>query len=95
MHKERVEKGSCEIQKPQALRIAEEYCRQNGISYDKLKNQRFERLSNFWCFLQPSNVEPQGLKNDMETMPKVTLILKIKDEKFYFEQTEYTAEYLK
>ncbi len=94
MSNEKFENATLETQKSCALAMAEEYCRKNGMSYDRLKSQRFERLCNFWCFLQPSDVEPQGLKNDMETIPKVTLILKVKDEKFCFEQTEHTAEYL-
>lgn len=83
-----------EKHKSQALALAEKYCRENGISYAKLKEQRFECLDNFGCFLQSSEIEPQGLKNDMATMPKITLIFKIENGKVSFEQTEYTEKYI-
>ena len=83
-----------EKHKSQALALAEKYCRENGISYAKLKEQRFECLDNFGCFLQSSEIEPQGLKNDMATMPKITLIFKIENGKVSFEQTEYIEKYI-
>ena len=48
----------------------EKYCRENGISYAKLKEQRFECLDNFGCFLQSSEIEPQGLKMIWQLCPK-------------------------
>lgn len=46
------------------------------------------------AFLQSSEIEPQGLKNDMATMPKITLIFKIENGKVSFEQTEYIEKYI-
>ena len=93
-HKDQCQKTALKMQKSQAMMLAEKYCRESGISYDKLKNQRFECLGNFGCFLQSSGIKTQGLKNDMATMPKITLILEMKDGKVSFKQTEHTSVYL-
>lgn len=82
-HKLQAPKLTLRMHKSQALALAEKYCRENGISYAKLKEQRFECLDNFGCFLQSSEIEPQGLKNDMATMPKITLILKHRKRKSF------------
>ena len=83
-----------ELQRIMALNLSEAYCRENGLSFEKLKKQRFDFFDGFAWFLQPSDKKPNGLVNDMETMPIPTLIIKISDDNIVFEQTEHTKKYL-
>ena len=61
----------------------------------KLKNQIFELSYDACGFLQPSDVVPEGLVNDRETMPKPTLIIKNVNGQLVIKSTEYTKIYLK
>lgn len=60
----------------------------------KLSNQRFDLIYDIACFSQPSDVVPDGLTNDMETMPMPTLVIKRDGDDIVIEQTEYTKKYL-
>lgn len=82
------------LKKAMAFQIAEEFCKKNSLSVEKLKQQRFDWIYGVAVFSQPSEVVPNGLTNDMETMPMPTLILKADDKDIEFEQTEYTQKYL-
>lgn len=77
-----------------ALNLSKQYCADNQLSYEKLNKQRFDFFNDIACFSQPSGVKPNGLLNDMATMPFPTLIIKTKDDEIVFEQTEYTQKYL-
>ena len=77
-----------------ALNLAKQYCEDNQLSYEKLSKQRFDILYDIASFSQPSDVKPNGLLNDMATMPFPTLVIKTKDDEIVFEQTEYTQKYL-
>lgn len=83
-----------EIQKALAIEFVRDYCEQNNISIDKLKNERFNLSYNECVFAHPSDVKPDGLRNDMETMPKVTLVVKYENGMLSIEQTEYTKDFL-
>lgn len=77
-----------------ALQVLEKYCTEHGLSYEKLKMQKFNVLGGILCFSQPGGIIPKGLTNDMETMPKPTLIIKNVNGSLEIEQTEYTEKYL-
>ena len=77
-----------------ALSKAEQYCKENGLSFDKLSRQRFRLIYESAMFLQPSGVKPNGLVNDIETQPKPTLIIENKNGRLVVEETEYTRKYL-
>jgi len=83
-----------EIQKVLALEALREYCDENKLSIEKLKEERFELSYNECSFFHPSDIKPEGLLNDKETMPKVTLMLKLEDGQLKIEETEYTKKYL-
>lgn len=83
-----------DLQKALALAFVADYCRINGLSSEKLKNQRFGLSYNECGFFQPSEEEPNGLINDKETMPKATLIIKQIESQLVIEETPYTKQYL-
>ena len=64
-----------ETKKLLALNVAKAYCKENGISFDKLRKQQFALIYESAIFAQPSDVVPKGLLNDIETQPKPTLII--------------------
>lgn len=83
------------LQRALSFRIAREYCSANGLSVEKLKNQEFYSIYGSAFFAQPSNVVPDGLCNDKETMPLVTLILNPdNNDNIEIKQTEFTKKYL-
>lgn len=87
-------KAETDFQRAMALNLSKQYCKENGLSYDKLQKQRFDFFDGVAWFSQPSDIVPLGLINDMETMPMPTLVLKRDGEKIIFEQTEHTKKYL-
>ncbi len=46
-------------------------------------------------FFQPSEIRADGLANDMNTMPILTLGIRNDSGKLVIEETEYTSQYLK
>lgn len=82
------------MQRALSLEVAKSFCQSNGLSFDKLKEQRFDFIYGTAIFSQPSGIEPKGLTNDRETMPLPTLIIKNIDGNIIFEKTEYTQKYL-
>ena len=83
-----------DLHKALAIEIARKYCELNGLSKEKLLKQYFFDGTESLIFAQPSDVEPDGLKNDMETMPRPTLVIKHKDGEVEVNQTEWTKTYL-
>lgn len=82
------------LQKALVIEFLRDYCNKNKISIDKLSNEIFSLSYNECAFFHPSDIEPNGLLNDMETLPKPTLAIRYEDGKFFIEQTEYTKQYL-
>ncbi|MDE6233151.1 MAG: hypothetical protein K2M60_07380 [Lachnospiraceae bacterium] len=60
----------------------------------RMMEKQLQKALNECAFAQPSSVKPQGLINDKETMPKVTLIIRLEEGKLKIEETEYTREFL-
>lgn len=83
-----------ELAKAMAFDVAARYCRDNGLSVEKLRTQRFEWLTDIACFMQPTGIKPDGLLNDLQTQPYPTLLLKSKNGNLIVEQTEHTKKYL-
>lgn len=83
-----------ELQKALAIEYAKNYCMEHNLSLQKLQAQRFILSGNECAFAQPSDVKPNGLINDGDTMPKVTLIIKMENEQLNIEETEYTKIFL-
>jgi len=88
------QKSEQSLQKALAFEIAKNYCRDNGLSIDKLTQQKFALIYSSAVFAQPSDVIPNGLLNDLDTQPKPTLIIKNDGNTLVIEQTEYTLQYL-
>lgn len=87
-------KAELETKRILVLNLARQYCENHNLSFKKLEAQRFDSFNEILWFSQPSKVKPLGLVNDMETMPKPTLIIKFNGNEAIIEQTEYTKEYL-
>lgn len=83
------------LQKALATEYALSYCKKNRLSAQKLLSQRFDIVANHAIFSQPSNVKPNGLMNDMATMPSPTLIITFNGDKLDIETTEHTDKYLR
>lgn len=82
------------LQKALTIEYIRDYCKENKISIKKLEKEIFWLSYNCCGFFHPSDIKPNGLLNDMETLPKTTLIIKHENERLFIEQTEYTKEYL-
>ena len=82
------------LEKALALQASSEYCKKHGLSEDKLGRQRLYFIGDTAIFAAPSNVEPDGLKNDIATQPLPVLIVEVNDGALVFRQTEHTQEYL-
>ncbi len=82
------------IEKLVALQAVSEYCRSNGLSLAKLKDQKFYIFEDCMIFAQPSDVKPDGLRNDLATQPRPTLVLKEGSGGLQIEATEHTRKYL-
>lgn len=82
------------LQKALAFEVAKDYCKKNNLSLEKLKDQRIEIIKSTLFFSQSRNIQPDGLKNDLDTMPIPTLIITTDGDGLKIEQTEYTKKYL-
>ena len=82
------------LQKELAIGYLQNYCKQNKLSLEKLKNEMFQLSYNQCGFFHPSDVVPDGLVNDVDTLPKTTLVIKYEDGGLVIEQTNYTKEFL-
>lgn len=91
MNQRKMEK---ELQKALAIAYVTPFCLENNLSLEKLQLQRFILSCNECAFAQPGGVQPNGLVNDAETMPQVTLIVKYEAGQLKIEETEYTKEFL-
>lgn len=83
-----------ELQRALAIEYVRDYCKENKISIEKLEKEIFNLSYQVCGFLHPSDIEPDGLLNDMETIPKPTLTIRYEDNKLSIEQTEFTKEFL-
>ena len=88
-------KGTQTLLKSLATEYALSYCRKKGLATEKLLKQRFDVVDHHAIFSQPSGVKPDGLANDMVTMPFPTLMITCDDDGLHIETTEYTEKYLK
>lgn len=78
-----------------ALQCAEPYCEKYGLSVEKLKSQEFAVILGTIYFAQPTGIEPDGLRNDLETVPYPTLIMRLdEDGNIRFQETAYTRQYI-
>lgn len=77
------------------MEYVKEYCIKNGLSIEKLKEQRFELSYDECGFFQKSYIKAEGLCNDNATMPKLTLSIKNSEGNLIIVETEFTEIYLK
>lgn len=81
--------------KPDVSKVKEvvyKYCNQNGICVNKLRTQRTQLIDGKVYYLQDNGVSPDGLRNDLATMPYPTLIV---NTDYSVSETEYTDKYLR
>lgn len=83
-----------ELQRELAIAYVRSYCAENNLSLEKLKKEKFELSYNECGFAHPSEIEVNGLLNDKDTMPKLTLIIRYENDELIIEETEYTRNYL-
>ena len=72
-----------------AKESAREYCINNQLDIDLLAQQRVFVIG------QPSASKPRGLKNDLETQPRPTLIVEKIGDTFQVSETSNTQPYLR
>lgn len=83
------------LMRAMAESYAEAYCKANNLSVEKLRSQKFEIISDRMIFAQPTGVKPDGLRNDLDTQPYPTLILRLDSHgAIQIETTDYTRKYL-
>ena len=82
------------IEKMIALRAVESYCNHHGLSVEKLKHQIYDVYGDVAVFSAPSNVQPDGLRNDLASRPIPILIMENSGKGLIIRQTEHTVEYL-
>ena len=81
-----------QISKENVTNAAIEYCTNNNLSVDKLRNQKIIIIDDIF-FAQPIETKnSDGLKTDFATRPKPTLIYRVNTGEI--EETEYTKKYL-
>ncbi len=95
MEKNQKRKMENELQKLLAIEFVKNYCQQNAISLNRLNQQRFELSYGECGFFQPSEIEPNGLLNDKETIPRLTLSIRNDEGTLIIEETEFTEQYLR
>ena len=83
MEKINQRKREKELQKALAIAHVTPFCLENILSCNEC------------AFAQPSDAKSNGLVNDAETMPKVTLIVRHEAGQLKIEETEYTKVFLK
>lgn len=84
-----------EFQRALAIEYSKKYCLNEKLSIEKLSREEFYFSCNECVFAHPSEIKPDGLKNDIETQPKATLVIKYEKGELFIEQTEYTKEFLR
>lgn len=94
MYYQKTKQEERSLQRALALAYAKSYCHERGLSAERLESQKFDYLGGAGIFYQPTEAVPNGLTNDLETMPKPTLILRYRENGIQIEQTEYTSQYL-
>ena len=83
------------LQRAMAEACVAGYCHEHGLSLEKLKTQKFETIADMMVFAQPTGVTPDGLRNDIETRPYPTLIIRLDDNgNLVIEGTQHTNKYL-
>lgn len=87
--------GVQEIEKNLALSAANGFCKEHGYSMKKLEEKRLYLFDEEALFAVPSEMKPDGLKNDMATLPIPVLVLKRVDGKIVVEPTKHTEKCLK
>lgn len=83
-----------ELQRELAIAYVRSYCEENNLSLEKLISEKFVLSYNECGFAHPSEIEVNGLLNDKDTVPKVTLMIKYENKELKIEETEYTRKYL-
>jgi hypothetical protein len=81
------------IDKVKLYDFLEIYCKENNLSFEKLKSQQ-RGIGSYALFGYPRNIEANGLLNDIDTQPYPTLLVEPKDDTFIVIKTEYTKKYL-
>lgn len=86
-----------EFQKALAIEYAKNYCKKNGLSIQKLKNQNFALCDNECAFyVQPiDDIKTDQLVIDGTPKPQVTLIIRHENEELQIEETKYTEIFLR
>ena len=83
------------LQRAMAEAVVAGYCKEHNLSLEKLKTQRFETIADMMMFAQPTGIQPDGLRNDIETRPYPTLVIKLDNSgQLLIEETQHTAKYL-
>ena len=87
-------KGVQGIEKAIALKAAQDYCKGNGLSLNKLGEQLLFITDEAAIFAAPRKTESTGLNSDLESQPIPVLYIVWKNGQIDFQQTEHTKKVL-
>lgn len=79
--------------KADSLNQVNEFCHKQNYSVDRLLNLTFDVGYPESAYVIPSKVIPDGLMNDLDTMPIPILFIIKNGNEFIIEETEYTKPY--
>jgi hypothetical protein len=87
-------RADTELQRTLALAAAKPYCESHLLSFDTLQQQQFQVIYGEAMFFQPTDIAPDGLRNDLKTQGKPTLTIKAVDGEIIIEETKFTKQFL-
>ena len=73
-----------------AKKIAREYCIQHGLDIGSLERQHVYVINGKVIFAQPSQHRVSGLRADLDTQPKPTLVVEKTPKGYVVHTTEHT-----
>lgn len=71
-----------------------DYCKKNNIQIAKLNTCNIEKMNDLYFFVLPKNIKNASMEHDIDSQPDVVLAMDTSDDKFKFEQTEWTSKIL-
>lgn len=77
-----------------AKQYARKYCLDNGLDTKSLDKQFVYVINDKVIFAQPSSHRTSGLRRDISTQPKPTLVVEMSQKGYTVNKTDYTGQFL-
>lgn len=83
------------LTRPEVLEFVRGYCKVKGIPLERAKEQLLVTGTDFatFCVSNPNAPEPDGLKNDIDTLMLPTLYVRKTRDGLTIEETPYTDKF--